>query len=90
MKEWILTQDKLDEFRAFFPGIDALVECRTALAWCINNSNRRKTANGMIRFLNTWMSKAQNSFHKNGDSKEDEPWQNKIIRDIKAKEASKT
>ena len=70
-KEWILIQSKIDQYQETYPGIDALSECRRARQWCIDNKTDRKTAKGMTKFLNGWMSRSQNSNHReksNGSS----------------------
>jgi len=58
---WNLTQPLLDEFIASYPAIDALTQCKAAHAWIIANPKNRKTFSGMPRFLNGWLSRAQNS-----------------------------
>jgi len=64
--EWTLTAGKLQEYRDAFPGIDVLSECRRARQWLIDNPPRRKTAKGMPRFLNSWLSRAQDRAGRNG------------------------
>lgn len=59
-KEWSLTRRHLDELAECYPGIDVLAECRKALAWCLANSKRRKTATGMPAFLVNWLNNATN------------------------------
>jgi hypothetical protein len=59
-KEWHLTEAKVQEWAEAYPGVDVQAECRKALQWCRDNPKRKKTADGMTRFLNTWLSKAQN------------------------------
>jgi hypothetical protein len=57
---WTLRESHLADFRECYPGIDVLAQCRAALGWCIANPRQRKTASGMLRFLNGWLTKAQN------------------------------
>ncbi len=59
-KEWHLTQSQVDQWRALFPTIDILAECRHALAWVDANIGRKKTASGMKRFLVRWIGESQN------------------------------
>lgn len=59
-KSWPLTASKVAEWGDAYPGIDVVAECRKARQWCIDNPGRRKTFDGMTRFLGTWLSKAQN------------------------------
>ena len=60
-KSWPLTQRLVDELGKAFPGLDVIAEMRKALAWLQTNPMKRKTASGMPRFLNGWVSRAQNS-----------------------------
>jgi hypothetical protein len=53
---WSLTEEFLEECKQAFPGLDILAESRKALAWL--KANRLKTAKGMPRFLNSWLSRA--------------------------------
>ena len=67
--EWALEHSKVVEYANTYPGIDAATECRKARQWCADNPSKRKTAGGMMRFLNSWMSKAQNDAGRNGKPK---------------------
>lgn len=57
--EWLLRQYKITEYRETYPGIDPLQESRKALQWIRDNPSNRKTYRGMTKFLNGWMSRAQ-------------------------------
>lgn len=59
--EWPLTSAKVTEWQESYPGVDVLGECRKARQWCIDNGSKRKTAAGMPKFLNSWLSRAQNA-----------------------------
>lgn len=63
--EWHLTQTLVDLYKTAYPAVDIIGECRKALVWV--NCNNQKTSRGMKRFLNTWLSKAQNSYHGGGN-----------------------
>jgi hypothetical protein len=70
VKTWHLTQAKVNEYSEAFPGLDIMAECRKARQWCVDNTEKRKTAKGMPRFLNTWLSKAQDEHGgRNGNGK---------------------
>lgn len=58
--EWPLRSDKLAEYGEAYPGVDVLGEARKALQWLRDNPSRQKTFSGMSKFLNAWMSRAQN------------------------------
>lgn len=60
-KQWHLTQDSMDEFREWFPGVDVLAEFRKAQGWCVVNVPKRKTAKGMPAFLHSWLGRSVQS-----------------------------
>ena len=53
---WDLTPEQVGIWTGLYPGIEVESECRKALAWIL--ANRKKTAKGMPRFLNGWLSKS--------------------------------
>jgi len=55
---WGLTRQFLHTLQERYPNLDVLEECRKALAWTEANPQRRKTAQGMPRFLVNWLNKA--------------------------------
>jgi len=55
---WELTEKKLKEYQATFPGIDCRAEAAKARQWCADNPPKQKTSAGMGRFLNSWLSRA--------------------------------
>ena len=59
-KPWNLSESKLNEYAEAYPRLDVLAECRRALQWAVDNPAKRKTAVGMPRFLNGWLSGAEN------------------------------
>lgn len=58
-REWHLTPPIVEDLHQAFPSLDILAECRKALAWVKASPQRRKTANGMRRFLVGWMGRNQ-------------------------------
>lgn len=60
VKQWLLPYSKLDEWRLAFPGVNVEQEVNRARQWMIDNPDRRKTCSGMLKYLNTWLTKAQN------------------------------
>ena len=61
VKQWLLPYSKIDEWRQAFPGVHIEMEINKARQWLIDNPTRRKTASGMLKFLNTWLTREQNS-----------------------------
>jgi hypothetical protein len=60
-KRWILPASLYATYKPAYPAIELDVELRKAAAWLVSNPNQRKTPKGMSRFINGWLSKAQNS-----------------------------
>ena len=56
-----ITENDVDKFQQLYPGIDVRQEIRNITGWCISNPKNRKTRAGAKRFLNGWLSRAQNS-----------------------------
>ena len=50
---------ELDEYTRLYPAVDVAQELRNIRGWCLANPKRRKTRQGVNRFVNSWLSKAQ-------------------------------
>lgn len=59
IREWGLTQEQIDGWKALFPSRDILSDCRGALAWVLGNPSRKKTHLGMSKFLVGWIIRNQ-------------------------------
>lgn len=67
--EWRPSQSDFDEYSRLFPTVDVTGEFRMMRSWCNNNPTRRKTKSGVKRFVNGWLSRAQDKGrHANGNS----------------------
>lgn len=44
-----------------YPAVDILAEMRKIKAWLVSNPKNRKTSGGMKRFINSWLSRAQDN-----------------------------
>ena len=58
-EEYPIFQDQVDEWSELYPAVDVLQELRKMKGWIKANPNKRKTSRGMLRFINTWLSKEQ-------------------------------
>ena len=54
-----VTQEEITEFSSLYPAVDVLQEYRGMKAWCMSNPHKRKTRNGIKKFINGWLSSAQ-------------------------------
>lgn len=62
-------QSHFDQFTVLYPAVDVPQELRGMAGWLIGNPKNAKTASGMPRFINAWLSKAQNRSKPNGHGK---------------------
>ena len=59
--EFEVTQDMLNQWKELYPGVNVEQELRNIKGWCIANPNNRKTRNGAMRFVTSWLAREQNS-----------------------------
>ena len=64
--EYAVTAEDLAPLAEAYPGVDVKAEVMKARAWAVSNPTKRKTPAGMPKFLNGWMSKAQNDGRRSG------------------------
>lgn len=48
------------ELSSLYPAVDVRQQLRDMRAWSITNPTKRKTKTGILKFVNTWLSKRQN------------------------------
>ncbi len=59
--EYPVYQDQVDEWARLYPAVDVIQELKNMRGWLSANPTKRKTANGVLRFVNSWLSKRQDS-----------------------------
>lgn len=59
VRSWELVPSYVKTLREIYPSLDVVGECRKAFAWIDAAPSRRKTANGMKRFITGWLSRSQ-------------------------------
>lgn len=55
-----ITEGQVETFGRAYPGVDVMAELRRMNAWLEANPMRRKTHSGALKFVNAWLSRAQN------------------------------
>lgn len=55
------TAGQVKEWESLYPGVDVRQALRNMQAWCKANPSRRKTKNGVMRFVTNWLASDQNS-----------------------------
>lgn len=58
--EYEVRQSLVSELQEAYPAVDVPATLREIRAWCVTNKAKRKTPDGIPKFLNTWMAKEQN------------------------------
>jgi len=60
-KQWHLPPAKLKEYRKAYSGIDIEAELYKSAQWLIDNPSKRKTPDGMCRYVNGWLGRVKPS-----------------------------
>lgn len=60
-EEWRPTIEQYGAYARLYPGVDIAQEFRKMRGWCDANPKKRKTRTGVLRFVNSWLSRAQDS-----------------------------
>lgn len=58
-KEAPVPQSAVLEFQSLYPGVNVADELRKMRGWAVANPAKRKTAGGLLRFVNNWLARAQ-------------------------------
>ena len=65
-EEYSITPAQFDEWSRLYPAVNVLQELRKMRGWCSAHQARRKTKQGINRFINSWLAKEQD---KGGNAK---------------------
>lgn len=69
-KEYPIYQTDIDAYQETYPIVNVEQEFREMKRWCIDNPKKCKTKKGIRRFINSWLSKEQDKFHRTNPPKE--------------------
>lgn len=69
--EYGITEQQITEWTEAYPAIDVTQELRSCRQWNLANSQNRKTRNGVLRHVNSWLSRAQNKAPRVGGRGDD-------------------
>lgn len=64
--EYPIFQEQVDEWLELYPAVDVIQQLRGMKGWLDSNPSKRKTKNGIKRFINGWLSREQD---KGGNGK---------------------
>ncbi len=59
--EYPITEEQAREFAGLYPAVDVSQALRSMRGWCVANPTNRKTRAGILRFVNRWLAKEQDS-----------------------------
>lgn len=62
--EYTVTMESVKEYKELYPSVDVEQALRSMKGWCISNPAKRKTRSGICRFINSWLAREQNGYHK--------------------------
>jgi hypothetical protein len=60
LTEFPIYEEQVSEWQELYPAVDVLQEVRAMRGWSLSNPTRQKTKRGVLRFVNSWLAKAQN------------------------------
>ena len=68
-EEFEVTQAFVDAMKELYPNVDVEAQIRSMKAWAISNPSKRKTKQGMTRFINSWLAREQDKGRSSGGVK---------------------
>lgn len=57
--EYPISQEQVDGWKELYPAVDVMQQLRGMKGWLDANPARRKTKTGILRFVNSWLSREQ-------------------------------
>lgn len=63
-----VSENFVKEMQELYGNVNVISQLKQMKAWLLTNQTKRKTLNGMKRFINSWLSKRQNQY---GDKTQD-------------------
>ena len=57
--EFPVTQKDIEEYASLYQTVDIEAELRAMRGWCLSNTRKRKTKDGIRRFINGWLARVQ-------------------------------
>jgi len=67
--EFPVYDNQVEEWKDLYPIVDVIQELKKMKGWLDANPKRRKTKSGMLRFINSWLSKQQDNGHPQQETK---------------------
>lgn len=67
-----ISQSDVDEWRELYPSVNVVQQLRNMKGWLNSNPTKRKTRNGIKRFINSWLSREQDRGGTGIDKKDEQ------------------
>lgn len=67
-----IQEEDIEQYQSLYPDVDIEQEIRNMQGWCLSNPSKRKTRNGIKRFINSWLSNSQKQCKKNDTNKNEQ------------------
>lgn len=58
-----ISQDQFTRWQELYPAVNVKIELSKIIGWLEANPKKRKTARGMLKFVNAWLSREQDKAH---------------------------
>lgn len=62
--EYGVSEKEYQYYKGIYPAVDVMSELRKMAGWCFGNPKNRKTRRGIGKFINGWLSRAQDKAPK--------------------------
>jgi hypothetical protein len=56
-----ISNSQIEEWKILYPAVDIMQELRNIRGWNLANPVKRKTKSGILKHINSWLSRAQNN-----------------------------
>lgn len=63
--DYHISKTEVEKMKTFYPAVDIMEELRKCAAWNYANPKNRKTSRGILKHINSWLSRAQDSARRN-------------------------
>jgi hypothetical protein len=60
--EYPIYQEQADGWKELYQSVDILQELKKMKGWLMANPTKRKTRTGILKFINSWLSKEQDKY----------------------------
>ena len=59
--EFQISEKRVEQWKVLYPAVDVFQELRNIRGWNLANPIKRKTKSGILKHINSWLSRAQNN-----------------------------